>query len=636
MVNTPSVALITPPARPLPGVAGPFLAGAVSTGLLSSIYEALRVHYGIYNVMEFGATGDGVSDDTSAWQATINACGEAGGGVVYAPPGIYRLATRSGAGGLFWALYVGYDNITIEGAGPATVIINACAENAVTFFAGGDMKAAVAAGDVTSWPMYQPFGFGNNSPDTFRPSTYLPNATIPEHATRVTFATGDDADNFAADDWIAIRTGQTVGGSEGDDTWQNQPAAEINRVKAKGVGYIDLYWPTKRTYAQEYFQGGLTYGPTTTSVTANLAKFGVSNITDRILLNFTVRNLKIVDTSGEFPFQGRTVYNMLFEYISFEGTVVGLNNPATWRNFTMRGCRSVTTAATTSGLWCFASDTGCSDGLLDDFIQETFGDYPITFHCNEDSADITFANFTLNNPEYAGDLHPLSVRSRGRRIKFVNGVVRGGSNTSLFYVDASVTGGGLIENVTFESLICAVAIAFEAGTTGWVVGAIPTTLDVVVPQPGNKLRDGLRSIDYTKLVAQSAGPSIAAIGSLGLQGWNFTTEGGSIGCFFHLPDEWKKFDVWIDWVRTGAESAANVVIGGQHTSLADGDAAGTGPDTIQNITVAAPTQNTIKKNRLMTNIVNTPFAGNLLNLYREADPFTGAIAIIGLTLYRVA
>lgn len=43
----------------------------------------------IYNVQEFGAKGDGITDDTAAIQAAIDAAAAAGGGEVYVPPGTY-------------------------------------------------------------------------------------------------------------------------------------------------------------------------------------------------------------------------------------------------------------------------------------------------------------------------------------------------------------------------------------------------------------------------------------------------------------------------------------------------------------------------------------------------------------------
>lgn len=43
------------------------------------------------NVRDYGAVGDGQSDDTAPIQAAVDDVGDAGGGVVYVPPGSYRI-----------------------------------------------------------------------------------------------------------------------------------------------------------------------------------------------------------------------------------------------------------------------------------------------------------------------------------------------------------------------------------------------------------------------------------------------------------------------------------------------------------------------------------------------------------------
>jgi hypothetical protein len=48
----------------------------------------------IKNVLDFGASPDGVSDNTAVFQAAIEAAEDAGGGVVFAPAGVYRFDGR--------------------------------------------------------------------------------------------------------------------------------------------------------------------------------------------------------------------------------------------------------------------------------------------------------------------------------------------------------------------------------------------------------------------------------------------------------------------------------------------------------------------------------------------------------------
>jgi hypothetical protein len=65
------------------------------------------------NVNDFGATGDGVTDDTVAIQATIDSLASSGG-VVYFPPGQYRIARNIGVNDR-WGIKVTNSNITLKG-----------------------------------------------------------------------------------------------------------------------------------------------------------------------------------------------------------------------------------------------------------------------------------------------------------------------------------------------------------------------------------------------------------------------------------------------------------------------------------------------------------------------------------------
>lgn len=55
---------------------------------------ALAQAPGSRSVLDYGALGDGATDDTAAFQRALDECGAAGGGVVFVPPGRYRIATH--------------------------------------------------------------------------------------------------------------------------------------------------------------------------------------------------------------------------------------------------------------------------------------------------------------------------------------------------------------------------------------------------------------------------------------------------------------------------------------------------------------------------------------------------------------
>ncbi len=63
----------------------------LSLGIVLTSFLALAGS-DVYSVRDFGAKGDGKSDDTAAFQKALDAAGKAGGGMVYAPRGNYFFA----------------------------------------------------------------------------------------------------------------------------------------------------------------------------------------------------------------------------------------------------------------------------------------------------------------------------------------------------------------------------------------------------------------------------------------------------------------------------------------------------------------------------------------------------------------
>ncbi|WP_225773397.1 glycosyl hydrolase family 28-related protein [Pseudomonas sp. Marseille-Q5115] len=72
----------------------------------------------LFDVKDFGATGDGVTDDTLAVQAAIDAAAAAGGGRVILPAGTYRISPGSDHTGLLLK-----DNVALDGAGMGLTVI---------------------------------------------------------------------------------------------------------------------------------------------------------------------------------------------------------------------------------------------------------------------------------------------------------------------------------------------------------------------------------------------------------------------------------------------------------------------------------------------------------------------------------
>lgn len=90
----------------------------IESGALSALREAW------VNVKDptYGATGDGIADDTAEIQAAINAVSALGGGTVLIPEGTYLVSTTLSVP----------SNVTIQGLGPASIIKTADSANVST------------------------------------------------------------------------------------------------------------------------------------------------------------------------------------------------------------------------------------------------------------------------------------------------------------------------------------------------------------------------------------------------------------------------------------------------------------------------------------------------------------------------
>lgn len=139
--------------------AAPYLVDPAGTGTLASTTNAVRAIAQKFNVKNFGATGDGTTDDTAAIQAALNAVMVNGGGVCIIPKGNYKcsdLLTSVRFENGKAALWCMASNIVIRGEGGKASRL---------------FKAQTAGSGATIW-------FGNWGEGGYGISTITPTANI--------------------------------------------------------------------------------------------------------------------------------------------------------------------------------------------------------------------------------------------------------------------------------------------------------------------------------------------------------------------------------------------------------------------------------------------------------------------------
>lgn len=375
------------------------------------------------SVLDFGAVGDGVTDDRAAIQAAIDYV-ESVGGEVFVPRRDYALGSYVDYGNsLYGQLTIKASNVRIRFE-PGARFVNTYQGTNSTSVRGLLIFGHGAMGPLTGW-------IDNETLDA---TVYVPTAPLVKGATSIPLTPGQEA-NFAAGDWIFVRTGQTL------TTGAREPDAELTQVKSVASGVLTLKWPLCKPYAQEYFIAG-TAGRTSTTVTANPAVFGVSKVTDRLIHNIELDGLEWVDPYGQ------QVLNL------WQAVDVRLIRPRITFGYLGLGSRDAAfvhvvdgrwehTARVSAAVYAIAPSTGCSRWQ----IARNFVRSPTCaiVHLHEGvAASQVHDNNLVHGDGTPSTSSPIDIRGRAYDLSVRNNLISYGSSGAItqncIFVDSDCVG----------------------------------------------------------------------------------------------------------------------------------------------------------------------------------------------------
>ena len=401
----------------------------------------------------FGAKGDGITDDTAAIQAAIDATEAAGGGtVLFADKKTYLcnqptlLST-----GVDMIFGIKSSNISLIGNGNPT--LKCTSPTPLVFLVAlGAAKASGVWGDA--WTAYEyvdaitynisPAARGDDS---------------------ITFTTPAEAGSFAPGDYVFIRTGEVLPSPN-----THEPDSEINQVVSVNIttGVMKLRWPLTKSYQQEYFISG-TSGYTSTIPTANPAPFGVAKITDRTIENISVMGLSFDVTCPTGVFAGGQAVNVRFmnNRVIGDGIITSFGNyrKGYFQNNIVHG-RGINIPFGINPWW-FSTATGSADiQILNNLCSAN--NYVYFQHIHEGSAQVDIINNIILNPVIPTSIYPaVDVAARAYGISILaNTIVNAGQYVAI-NVQNDCLGGGIIANNKISGTYSYPAGIVDNLPTGW-------------------------------------------------------------------------------------------------------------------------------------------------------------------------
>ena len=108
----------------------------------------------VFNVLDYGVVADGVTDDSTAFNAASADIAAAGGGILYIPKGTYCLG-ENGSARVYSGLRITSSNVSVIGDGPGQTVLRPCGDNgnyAVSFCANATRGTCASRKDIAVAP----------------------------------------------------------------------------------------------------------------------------------------------------------------------------------------------------------------------------------------------------------------------------------------------------------------------------------------------------------------------------------------------------------------------------------------------------------------------------------------------------
>ena len=456
-------------------------------GIPTDVEQVANMRLGIFNVLDYGAAGNGITDDRAAVQLAAVALYEAGGGTLkFTGAGkVYKIGYRAGFYGssMKVGVFLFGSNITIECEPGASILFdeghaNGCAGFVHVNAPGITIDNVDSSGSwwldhAYFWP-----SLGGEDGSGLYPTYQMEPA--PKGQKFVELSTPADISNVSVGDAIIVRTGQTI---DGGGATQAQPDGELNEVAWISSPYVGLAWPLKCDYEQEYFPDNTYNNATSTTPSAYPALFGIQNVEPCAIRNVYAKNCNVIvdQTDGiVWTFNWSTVINTGVIGCTFKLHNGDLGIIASYRNANFDDNRIEMTQDDIPNSW-MGSDRCCGDASMSRNYLSAPGDHVGLLHIHEGSYRIKIKNnIILNMPNASGN-SAIQVLGRGYDIDIDGNYIE---------FDSSATGGPILiggdtyrTRVTNNTLVGSSSRisgtdSVERGNIGAIPQSTPTDSDI--------------------------------------------------------------------------------------------------------------------------------------------------------------